>query len=217
MADSDIFGLSQAQDDYVDASDNLVIQKAGETTLKKIQVDDLFGGWRDLLGTFVSAGRASGVNEPAWQLFAGSSSVKALQFDVGEEVFLTYHVNHDMKQGATMYPHMHFTTDGTQTRSVKWEIEYTIAARNDVTYATFPTSSTVTVEASPTGTAWQHIVVEDVTGVATPEIDSIIQCRVSRITNGGTNNTDDVFGLTMDWHYPTAMHATKNRAPDFYV
>ncbi len=43
MADSDINGLSQAQSDYIDSTDELVIQKSGETTLKKIQVDDLFG------------------------------------------------------------------------------------------------------------------------------------------------------------------------------
>lgn len=31
MADSDINGLPQAQSDYVDATDELIIQKAGET------------------------------------------------------------------------------------------------------------------------------------------------------------------------------------------
>ena len=49
MADSDINGLAQAQSGYVDPTDELIIQKAGETSCKKIQVDDLFGGWKDLI------------------------------------------------------------------------------------------------------------------------------------------------------------------------
>ena len=41
--------------------------------------------------------------------------------------------------------------------------------------------------------------------------------RISRITNGGTNNTNTVQFIAMDHHYPTQMFATKNRVPNFYT
>lgn len=215
MADSDINGLTQATDGYVDATDELIIQKSGETTVKKVQVNDLFGGWRDLIMPFTSSG-VPPTSAPTLTTFV-SGSVQQYVFAVNDYVAMTFHIDHDMKQGATMYPHMHWSTDGTSTASVKWEVQYTVAARNDVTEAAFPAPTTLNLEASPNGTAWSHYVTEDATGVATPTVDSLICVTVKRVTNGGVDNTDAVFGLTLDWHYPTQMYATKSRAPDFYT
>ena len=39
---------------------------------------------------------------------------------------------------------------------------------------------------------------------------------LKRVTNGGTDNTDDVFGLMVDLHYQSDRDATRNKVPDFY-
>ena len=212
MADSDIAGLTQAQSGYVDSTDELIVQKSGETSVKKIQVDDLFGGWKDLVAHLSSA-KLAGVSDPSYNVITGN--IRGYQFAVGNEAWITFHVDHDMQQGATMYPHVHWTTDGTRTNTVKWELRYTLA--NGHNTAAFPAETLITLEEAASGTALQHMVTEDPTGVATPLPDTLILCHLKRVTNGGPENTDAVFGLTVDWHYPTQMFATKNRTPNFYT
>ena len=214
MADSDINGLDQAQSDYVDSTDELVIQKSGETSLKKIQVDDLFGGWRDLIAPLTAATFPGDATAPALTQFNGGA-IEQLAFAVNDVAQLTFHVDHDMKQNALMYPHVHWTTSGTSTATVKWQLNYTMIKGHN--QDSFPAESTVTVEEAASGTAYQHMVTEDTTGVATPEPDTLILVRLARITNGGAENNDTVFGLTVDWPYPTQMYATKNRTPNFYA
>ena len=48
------------------------------------------------------------------------------------------------------------------------------------------------------------------------EPDGLIHVVVSRITNGGTDNSDGIFGLTADIHYQSTNMATVNKAPSFY-
>ena len=215
MADSTINGLEIAQTGYMDLTDQLVIQKSGETQAKQVTQATLTSGWNDMLGPMAASGQPA-ASAPTPTLFqpGGSGNVYAYAFALNEWVFITYHPVHDMKQGATMYPHMHWTTNGTSQNAVKWQIEYSIASRSAP--ATFAASQTINIQGTPSGTAYDHYVTEG-TGIATPEIDSIIQCRVIRLTNGGSDNGDTVFGLAMDWHYPTEGIATKNRNPNFYT
>jgi len=49
------------------------------------------------------------------------------------------------------------------------------------------------------------------------EPDSLIAAVFSRITNGGTNNTDAVFAPHADMHYRAHVGGTKNRVPNFYT
>ena len=82
MADSDINGLTQAQADYVDETDELIIQKSGETSCKKIQVNDLFGGWKDLFPYQYEIG--SGASAPSFATMVGN--LKAWTFGIGDEI-----------------------------------------------------------------------------------------------------------------------------------
>lgn len=199
-----------------DSDVTLLANKKGNKTITRASLEDILGGWRDLLGPLSSA-KIPASSAPSWSAFGPSGGLYAYSFAVNDQLFVTYHIDHDMKQGATMYPHMHWSTDGTDTNTVKWEIEYSIASRDDDTPDTFPAPTIVNLEAAAPGTAWSHIVTEDATGVSTPEVDSLVMVKIKRVTNGGTENTDTVYGLTMDWHYPTDRYATKNRAPDFYT
>ena len=212
MADSDINGLAQAQADYVDPTDELIIQKAGETSCKKIQVDDLFGGWKDLMPYEYTNGLASAA--PAFTAFP-ASAISDWAFGVGDERWLKYHTDHDMKQAATMYPHLHLTTSGTSTNVVRFQLDFILVNSHGV--AQWPgTVTTDTIDTTPTGVAMTQYTTEGV-GIATPLPDTLIHMRVRRVSNGAVTNSDTVWLHAVDWHYPTQMFATKNRVPNFYA
>lgn len=75
-----------------------------------------------------------------------------------------------------------------------------------------------TLTQTPHGTAWRHMIIE----VGEPDIllllepDELLHCVLKRITNGGVDNTDQIFGLTVDLHYETDREATPNKSPNFY-
>jgi hypothetical protein len=127
-----------------------------------------------------------------------------------------FHCNHDIKPGGKAYIHMHWTTNGTSTAAVKWEFSYSRAKGHQ--QAAFSAPVTVSVTQAASGTAYQHMVAEiaDVDALALTEPDELIIITARRVTNGGTDNTDTVFGLTVDLHYEASMHATPQKAPGFY-
>lgn len=211
MADSDIAGLTQAQSGYVDPTDELIVQKSGETSVKKIQVDDLFGGWRDLFPIGFREGSAT--NAPSWAAITGN--IYGYRFGVGDELWLTYHFDHDVKQSATFYPHVHWLTTGTDNGNVQWRLEYSIAAGHGA--GVFPAATTLDLEQAATGVALTHLVNEDATGIATPLPDTLMICKISRIAASVDELVGNAFLLTVDMHYPTQMYATKNRTPNFYT
>jgi len=49
------------------------------------------------------------------------------------------------------------------------------------------------------------------------EPDELILVTLRRVANGATENTDTVFGLTVDFHYESDRRSTPNRSPNFYV
>lgn len=171
-------------------------------------------GWRDLRTSLVAA--ATGAGTPTLTVFGPSGNIKQRAFAVGDSVYLALHVDHDIKPGATCYMHVHWSTNGTSTNTVKWELDYTSAERDDVTHDTFGTDTTITLEAAPGGSAWEHIVTEDATGFTIPPVDSLVLIELKRVTNGGSENADTVFGLFVDLHYEADRYGTPSRAPGFY-
>ena len=170
-------------------------------------------GWKDEFAALVAA--ATGAGSPDMFAFGPTGNIKQRRFKVGDSVYVCWHVNHDVKVGSTCYMHVHWSTDGTDTNTVKWDINYTFAKGHN--QEAYPAETTVSVEEAGSGTAWQHMISEDTVGMTIPEVDSLIIAEVERVTNGGTNNTDDVFGLYVDIHYESDRDATPNRAPDFYT
>lgn len=211
MANTDINSLSEISS-VVAADDELAIQQSGDSVFKKTPISKLVGGWRDLRAALIGA-KAAGVSDPTLAIFAPSGGIKQYKFAVGNEVFLAFHIDHDIKAGSTVYPHVHWATDGTETNTVKWEMEYTIAARTDE--PSFPAPTTIDVTAAAKGTAWAHQVTEHGVGFTAPDIDSLIILHLTRVTNGGTENTDGVFGLFVDLHYEAQQYGTVNRAAPF--
>lgn len=172
-----------------------------------------FNGWHDILGQVVQ--RGVGSNDPVWEDISGSDFY-AYRFNLGDEVWMQFHFPHDYILGTDVYIHVHWLPDGTNANSVKWQFDYTWAKGHN--QAAFNmTGTTITAEQTVGGTAYQHYVTEsDAISNAAFEPDGILMVRVSRITNGGTNNTDNIYMLTSDIHYESDNKATLNRAPDFY-
>jgi hypothetical protein len=106
---------------------------------------------------------------------------------------------------------------GTNTNTVRWEFQISRALGHNQANFGAPTSYYVTQAGA--GTAWRHMVaeVDDADALILVEPDEIILVTLRRVTNGGTNNTDTIFALTVDFHYEADREVTPNKAPNFYV
>lgn len=191
-------------------------KRISEIMLDKVGMHGQDGAWFDNL-TSINSGKVPASAAPTWTAFGPSGVCSAWAFSVNDHIQLNgFHINHDVKRGSKFYPHVHWVTDGTNTASVKWELSYTLAKGHN--QEAFPADATVTVEGTPPGTAWQHMISEvtDANAIDMPEVDTIIIMDLKRVTNGGTDNTDTVFGMFVDLHYQMERTGTINKAPDFY-
>lgn len=173
-------------------------------------------GWNDITAEITIRGAASG--SPTWDQM-GNNSMYAYNFGIGKKAYATFHIRHDYKPGGDILLHVHWTTSGTNTNTVKWKLDYTVAkGHNQSTGGNFFPMTTVYLEQAGSGTAWRHMVTEMATSITltNAEVDSLILMSFERVTNGGTDNTDNIFGLTVDCHYQTDRISTVNRAPNFY-
>lgn len=172
-------------------------------------------GWRDILGPILT--RGVGATDPAWTQI-GSSVMYAYAFALNDVAWIYYHIPHDYVPGTNFHFHIHWMPSGTNANSVKWQVEWMYAdGHNQEPFDPASGITTDTITQTVGGTAFQHYVTETAAQVDPGmEPDGILYCKFSRITNGGTDNTDTIFVLTADVHYQSCNLATKNRAPDFY-
>ena len=171
-------------------------------------------GWRDITGQIQT--RGVGATDPAWAQI-GSSSFFGYNFDVNDVCWINYHVPHDIVPNAEIFFHTHWITNGTNAAVVKWQFEYTHALGFNQD-AFVIAGTTVTAENAGPGIAYQHMISEtdgqQLGDLSEP--DGIVQCKITRLTNGGTDNTDGVFLLMADIHYQSTDMGTYGKAPDFY-
>ena len=170
-------------------------------------------GWRDL--RLAVSGSASGAGTPSLAAFGTTGNIKQLSFGVGDSIYLAGHIDHDIFLGDNVYPHVHWTTNGTNVNTVKWQMNCVIAKGHD--QDNFGADVVIEIEEAAAGTAWRHMITEDATGFDPLEVDSLWIVELKRITNGGTDNTDTVFAMFVDIHYQVQQYATPNKVPDFYT
>jgi hypothetical protein len=174
-------------------------------------------GWKDLTGDIILRGK---VTDPEWAQ-VGASPFWAYKAAIGDIVWLFFHINHDYKPGGDIYLHVHWMSGGTGTEPVAWQFNYGIAkGHNQANGGDFPIAApnSATVNQAPGG-QYRHMVTETALPIdnTNAEVDALLWVAVERVTNGATNNTDDIFLLTVDCHYQAERIATPNRAPDFYA
>lgn len=175
-------------------------------------------GWKDL--TCSIAAMPGGAAAPVKTNFqsAGTLQRQEYAFAVNDYVLLApFHVNHDIKPDGTSkaYLHVHWTTDGTQLATVRWEFHVQRALR---ALGVFGAPVVYAVEQAAAGVAYTHMVTEVADGEALTltSPDELILVTLRRVTNGGTNNTNNVFGLMVDMHYQAAQDSTPNKAAPFW-
>lgn len=176
------------------------------------ELDNRTRGWKDNFANLTAA--ATGAGTPSLTAFGPTGNIKQRAFGVNDSVYVVWHVDHDVAPGSTAYMHMHWTTSNTSPQPVHWQFNYTLAKGHN--QEAFPAETTLEIIGTPSGTPWQHMISEDTTGFTIPEVDSLIICEIKRVTNGGTDNPNIVFGLFADIHYLSDRDATPQRSPDFY-
>jgi len=177
---------------------------------------EILEGWNDLKSSF-STGRLVGANTPTDAVF--TDTIRAYNFSAAamEEIHMPpLHVEHDYKPGSKIYFHIHWSPGDTNAGIVRWGIEYTIAKGHS--QMAFQASTTVYLEQAGSGTAKQHQIIEDTTGVSTNiEPDSLILARVFRDgAHANDTYTGVAWGHFMDIHYQSDRKNTVNKAPNFY-
>lgn len=191
-----------------------------QPTIVKDQIDtsslyqfDGENGWDDLVGVMAS-GKTIAATDPNWVSFRDGVYAYSFSASTMNEVWMTFHITHTYAPGTVIYPHIHWTTAGTNTGTVRWGIEYTVA--KGYNQESFPATTTIYLEQASSGTAYQHYIVEASLGQAIPtthlETDALIVVRVFRdAAHANDTCTDAAFGLMCDLHVQTAAPNTKNR------
>lgn len=173
-------------------------------------------GWGDITAD-LGSGKVAGANQPTWSTFR--DGIQAYQFSATtmKELWITFHVDHDYKDGSSVYPHVHWSPNTTSTGTVRWGFEYTVAKGHD--QAAFPASVTVYVETTiSSNKQYQHIISEVVDNDAFNafEPDTLILMRVFRDA-GHVNDTfpDAVHAFTADIHFQGDGQFTPNKTAPF--
>jgi len=204
--------------DNLPTSDPLVAGALWNSKGHVVQSGVLVEGYRDIEGTVVA--RSTGPGNPSWSRM-GTSVFYNYKVDVGDQFWIDFHIPHDYVPGSDLYFHVHWIPSGTNVQPTAWSFDYTIAKGHQQGAASVfdiaGGGSTITVTSGAAGTAWEHHITETA-GInsANLEVDGIVKIRVTRISNGGTDNTDDIFVPTADLHYLSNDRATLNKAPNFY-
>ena len=176
-------------------------------------------GWVDNVSNFEIRGQ--GNSDPDWQPFR--SGIRAYRFEAGKmnEVWSSFHINHDYALGTPVYPHVHWSPEDDGLGTVRWGFEYTVAKGHaQAEGSVFEPTTIVHGETEITEpSAYKHFVTETSDELSIPpdklEPDSIVLIRFFRDANNDTYN-GGVFGLKSDLHYQAARFATKNKAPNFF-
>jgi len=176
--------------------------------------------WDDILAPLYFA-KAAGLKDPTFSALQGGVSAWAFSAAAENELFISLHIPHTYKPNSKVYPHVHWTTTGTNAGVVRWGLEYTVArGHNQASGGNFGATTTIFLEQAASGTARRHMITEasDAQAFSTNlEPDSLVLMRIYRdATHANDTCTDAAFGLFADLHFQKSYWATKNKAPDFY-
>jgi hypothetical protein len=174
-------------------------------------------GWRD---NVVELTIRNGPSEPQLSTFRGGIMLPAfVQTDV-QSGYGNFHIDHDYAPGTAIYPHVHWSVDGSQVGTVRWGFEWTYAKGHQ--QMAFGATQTFYVEMTTTGTPYMHYVSECSDLQAIPgtnvETDGFILLRVFRdATHPNDTYDDQVFGIAIDLHYQVSQASTPFKAPNFFT
>lgn len=185
--------------------------------LDKVIVDTArTSGWDVIQANIFVDGTKS--TNPRWEEI-GTSGFYAYKVAINKEAWGSFVIPHSYKPGGNLYLHLNFTTDGTDTRSVKWRFDYSIMkSHNQATGTDLFPATTMYIEQQPPGVAFKHIsAMAPTTLVLTnAEPGAVCHIKITRVTNGVSDNTDSVFGMSMNCQFEIDRVGTLNRHPNYY-
>lgn len=154
--------------------------------------------WDDFLVPMTRARINAATSKPDYDTF--KNNVKAHLFDKASTETVTFDVQlpHSWVEGTEIRPHVHWCPVDTDTGSVLWRLEYTIASVN----GTFGATTTIDVLDAADGTAYKHQVAAFPAITMTGHtVSCMLVCALSRIGGDGTDTYDnDAAGLAIDFH-----------------
>lgn len=86
-------------------------------------------------------------------------NIQCYGFDGGgtiEQLFGSFEIPHDYKEGTTLRPHVHCAPSSTDVGDIKWNIEFSLKNRNDV----YDTVSTISAIVTTNGIDREHLIEE---------------------------------------------------------
>lgn len=158
--------------------------------------------WDDLPPSPIIGARL-GSSAPTLATFVGN--VEQYTFDATNDYVIgATEITHKWKEGTTIYPHIHWATNGTNAndRGVKWSLEYTIG---DSAEAFAGAATTVVDVTIPLATADRTHLISDFDTAITGtnyRIGAYICWRLSRVATAHANGAPaaDPFGLAVGFH-----------------
>jgi hypothetical protein len=216
-----IMNLSPAGDltlnGTVDGRDVAADGIALDAHIPDAQLHILDAGWRDNIQTF-TASNGGGTTPPTWNNMG--NGMYGWEFTTGDELFVSFHIDHDYKLGSDAFPHVHFMVTSTMTagQQITWNVGY-VKARGHHQGDSFlggQTLLTLQYIADGTEVPGEHLIVECSLAQAFDllEPDTMVLVRVEMVSE---NVSGKIYGLACDIHYQVDRYATPNKSPDFYI
>jgi len=174
-------------------------------------------GWRDNV-VMLNLGQSGGVAEPDFVNFIGTMRQWAFDANSEEELYITFHIDHDYAPDTAIFPHVHWTPSNSGSGVVRWGLEFSVAKGHS--QQAFTSTSTVYIDQETGGIDRLHNVAEVTTGIlggGAIEPDTLLVCRVFRdASNANDTYNKDAFGLCVDLHYQVDRNSTPQKKPNFY-
>lgn len=154
--------------------------------------------WRDF--NFGVGALGVGASAPDLVSIAGTG-LRLRAFDgnnITEQVYGSLEMDHDWKEGSTIYPHIHWMPTTANAGDVKWQLEYFWVPVG----GTVTGSTVITATQSSTGTAWNmHFLNFPSISGGGKTIGSQMMVRLFRIpTDGADTYPDDAVVVTFGFH-----------------
>lgn len=205
--------------------ENLMVPKTQGKGLKLGPVNSPTFGWHDIVGNLFTD--PNDVGDAARAIYRGG--IKALQFTVGDDAYVDFHIPHDYAIGTDIFIHVHWSHASTLVTggSCTWGFEMLYSKGHN--QGAFDAPVLVSVVQLASLVQYQHMIAETTASVAgsSPvllnkdllDVDGVIQCRLWLDSNDMTVSSGPVpepFAHFVDIHYQSTSVPTKNRSPNFW-
>jgi hypothetical protein len=186
-----------------DVSPGYYYNAGDATTVNWVQVVNATGvgtdpTWDDIRVSLIT--RASGGTNPTFLQIQGTLYAYKFSGTAINNIYFEVQMPHAWAEGTTIYPHVHWASNGTATTNVTWGLDY---EWQNIGGTFTGTSTPITADIAASGTEkLQQITNISGTGITESDkkISSILMCRLYRAGDTDPNN-NDCFLLAFDIHY----------------